>query len=180
MTLAINNPNLTPQQPDYAQQSYDYQWAQTQTAISGLNAALGAVIAGLPTTVVTSITDLSEATGALTFNGPAVQQSGLTFTFGFPGGLILTFQTYTDPLANVTVTAFCSLMLSNSNSVSFVLPLAVRNPNTFFLVGTNFNAAVPVVSAGADTIQTNEGRGHVLYASDGVSTWYNVLSINSP
>jgi hypothetical protein len=128
---------------------------------------------------VTSLQVSSAVYGALTLAG-AVSQSGSTFTIGFSGGLIAPYQEYADPVSNVAVTAFCSILTSNAHNVNFVLPSAAGNPNTLFLLGTTYNTAVPVVGTGSDAIDSNQGRGHVLYASNGSNLWRNVLSINLP
>ena len=96
----------------------------------------------------------------------------------------ISFATYTDPAADVTLTVDASvcvrIMLSNVHGKKFLLPAAATYPDTLFNLCFRSNTQVLVTSAGSDTIETTVSRGNILYASDGTSTWYNTLSASAP
>lgn len=130
---------------------------------------------------VHKLTETGDAYGDITLTGYIVSQIANQFTFDLSGGISTSYQEYADPTVNVPVVAAASLLTSNAHGVSFALPAASANSGRWCLIGTNFGSAVPVIAAnGTDTIETNVGRGHVLYISNGVDTWRNMMSINSP
>jgi hypothetical protein len=185
------NPNLTPQQPDYSQASYNYQWQQVQSAIDAVYAsiaalqAVGSNIQNVGTANAQG-SDTAYAADNHVHNFPHAGYlctvSAGTFTFDLSGGIVSTYAEYTDPAANINPgVTVVNVLLSNAHSVSFALPSASVNLGRWYLLGTTYNTAVPVVAAnGTDTIDSNQGRGHVLYVATNSTTWRNVMSINLP
>jgi hypothetical protein len=124
-----------------------------------------------------------DAFGDIVFNGAVVTQVGNTFTFAVPAatGLTLPFTGYTDPLADVAVTGYTNMMISNAHGKQFLLPAAAGVPGRIFQLNFRANTTVLVAAAnGTDTVESPNGRGNVTYQSDGVATWYNIMSINLP
>ena len=160
--------------------------SSTASALNAANQILSSLqntVNGLPTTFVSSITESATETGAITFAGSAVSQSGATFNF-FPFG-----PTKAEVLPYVYTAGDTFLILTpNGGNTTFTLPAANSVPNgfTIFIRNASTSTAMTVNRAGADTFNgtgtsfpmTTLGNAFsgATFTSDGVSAWWTIAT----